>query len=178
MINQKTLYILRHAKAEAGSAAQEDHLRHLSARGVEDAARMGAYLVASDVHPERILCSTAVRTAETLMKIEEAYRHTLPVKYVEKLYLASANDMLALIAGADQAVTKLMVIGHNPGLHQLSLMLAKSGDPHLLEELAMKLPTATFLSIEFSGASWNGIKHGGGKLTHFVTPKLLGGGQE
>lgn len=178
MITRKTLYLLRHAKAEGGSSQQEDHLRKLSARGLADAALMGAFLVGKGVNPEKVLCSTAVRTAETLVKLEEAYRHTMPVKYVEKLYHASAGEILAQIAGVDEQVGRLMVIGHNPGLHQLALTLAKFGEERLREALMMKLPTASFIELEFTGCSWNGIKHAGGKLMQFVPPSAIGGGEK
>ena len=176
MAAKKTLYFLRHAKAEAGGPDREDHARNLAARGQVDALLVGAHLVERGIAPERVLCSTAMRTAETLMKLEEAYHRTLPVKYVDKLYHATANEILAQIAATEESISRLMIIGHNPGLHQLSIMLAKQGDEALLDELAMKLPTATFVGLEFD-SSWNSIKHAGGTLTHFITPKMLGGGE-
>lgn len=177
MITSKTLYLLRHAKAEAGSASQEDHLRKLSARGLDDALLMGKHLAGRDISPDKVFCSTAVRTAETLLKLEEAYGRALPVKYIDKLYHASSNELLGVIATADESVSRLMVIGHNPGLHQLALMLAKFGDEQLREDLMMKLPTGTFVELEFTGCSWNGIKHAGGKLLNFITPSAIGGGE-
>lgn len=178
MISKKTLYLLRHAKAEGAQPHQEDHLRKLAARGLSDAALIGAFLVGQGVQLDRILCSTAVRTAETLVKLEEAYRHTLPVKYSDKLYHASANEILAQVALVDEQVARLMVIGHNPGLHQLAVTLAKSGEEPLLEALMMKLPTGTFIELEFTGCSWNGLKHAGGRLVQFVPPSRIGGGEK
>jgi phosphohistidine phosphatase len=174
MTSQKTLYILRHAKAENGHASQDDHARTLSARGVEGAAVMGNFLVKHGVKPEKVLCSTAIRTAETLIKLEECYRHPLPVEYREKLYLASASDMLAMIADTPEEIRRLMVIGHNPGIHQLCLKLAKEGDEDLLDTLSLKFPTCAFAAIEFDHATWADLKIASGRLTDFVTPKMLG----
>lgn len=178
MITPKTLYVMRHAKAEAGSAHQEDHLRKLAPRGLSDAALVGAWLVGQGIMPDRVLCSTAVRTAETLVKLEEAYRRPLPVKYVDALYHASPDSMLGLIAATEETVRKLMIVGHNPGLHQLGLHLAAQGEPALIDQLAMKLPTAAFFAIECGPVSWSGLPHAQGKLVHYVTPEMLGGGKE
>lgn len=173
MNNQKILYILRHAKAETGNPAQDDHDRVLSPRGVEAVAIMGKYCKEHAILPEKVLCSTATRTVETLMKLEEAIKRTLPVEYSRKLYLASAGEVLNMLAQVPETISKLMVIGHNPGLHQLALKLARTGDDAVLDALTLKLPTCALVAVEFADASWAELRNLRGKLLDFKSPKML-----
>src|SRR5581483_8000810 len=100
------LYILRHAKAEPLSSGQEDHDRRLMARGVRDAERLGQYLAAQGIRPDHVLCSTAARARETLasLQVPEAKCRII----TEKMYLASANEMIGLIAGVPESARSLM----------------------------------------------------------------------
>lgn len=170
---QKILYILRHAKAQEGGGGQEDHERELNERGIRAARHMGKYLAKHKIWPDKVLCSTARRTTETLLKIEEAYLEHLPVEYTDKMYLASANGMLTLIAGMPEEAGKIMLIGHNPGLHQLVLKLAQSGGEKSLERLAEKFPTCAFAEINLGNIHWRDIGKARGELVQLITPKDL-----
>jgi phosphohistidine phosphatase len=170
---QKILYFLRHAKAETSSSTAEDHERGLTERGIEACAIMGRYLVHQVIVPDKVLCSTAQRAEETWKLVEKAYKKAPPVEFYEKLYLASANEILNLIAQVPEEVEKLMLVGHNPGLHQLCLQLAKSGDSKLVAALIIKFPTCAVASIAFDNMSWVDIARMKGELTGFVTPKML-----
>jgi len=166
---QKTLYILRHAKAETASAGQDDHERRLTQRGVEEACRMGEYLVSQGIAPDKILCSTSVRTQETLQ-----YLFPSPlvgrglIEYTDKLYLASANEMIALLAAIPESINSLMLIAHNPGLHQLCLRLAAAGEQALLDRLAAKFSTCALAAIAFDGVAWRNMSRAHGTLTMFI----------
>jgi phosphohistidine phosphatase len=172
MKTEKTLYLLRHAKAEAGSAAKEDHDRALIPRGLKAAETMGKYMAAEGIRPQKILCSTAARARETWEKAEAAIGPKKgSVEYTKKLYLASANETRALIAHMPESVHSLLIVGHNPGLHQLAVALAHSGDKQLLELLHLKFPTGALATITFSG-TWHARAKAA--LKGFITPKLLG----
>lgn len=176
MKSQKTLTILRHAKAENGTATQDDASRALAPRGLTGAATIGQYLIQNGLKPEVTLCSTAVRTRQTLAKLQEAFGEELGATYVEKLYNASANEILQVIA-ADPSlsgVQHVMVVAHNPGLHQLALKLGRHGDDDLLDTLAMKFPPASLAVIRFEG-EWHELAVKGGELTAFVTPGIITG---
>ncbi len=169
-MSKKTLYILRHAKAEAGSAAQEDHDRTLNERGVQAATAMGNYLARRKMHLSHVLCSTAQRTRQTLQQL---HLQPLPViTYNEKLYLASAGEILQLLSELPEESASVMVIGHNPGFHQLSLKLAKTGNEVMMENLYLKFPTCALAVVECE-TPWADIVHARGKLVEFTTPKTL-----
>src|SRR6185369_15085974 len=146
-VSQKILTLLRHAKAETGGSSQDDKARGLTERGVKATEYIGKYLVEKGIVPDKVLCSSAIRTTETLVKIERAMNRPLSVEYMDKLYLASAGEMLNVIAGVSDEVKHLMIVGHNPGLHELCIKLAKGGDEKLIDKMSIKFPTcavATF----------------------------------
>ena len=170
MTPQKILTILRHAKADVGSATQDDHDRVLNERGQQAATSLGNYLSRRKTLFDYVLCSTARRTRETL---EYLHLEPLPsVDFSEKLYLASPNEMLAVIAAIPAQVDHLLVIGHNPGIYQLCLTLSQRGDEALIDTMALKFPTCSLAKIGFDG-DWASLAKAGGQLLEFMTPKVL-----
>lgn len=166
---KKTIILLRHAKAEAGA---DDHARPLAERGREEAAKMGAYMTVQGVLPQRIICSTSERTRETLERLFPVVPEK--VIYSDDAYNASENQLLQIIAGQPENISSLMMIAHNPGLHQLALRLARVGDDAGLRHLASDFPPCTLVVVEYESAQWKDIKSSGaGVLTHYATPKLL-----
>ena len=175
MPTPKTLYILRHAKAETGSATQEDHARGLVERGAKAAQIMGAYLFRHGIRPDKVICSDAMRTRQTWANIESIYPVPLNVEYSAKLYLSSANEMLPSLATLPDIVTSVLIIAHNPGLHQLCLKLAKEGDEDLLDQMHLKFPTCSFAVLDCGMISWDDVDSARATLLDFVTPRMLAG---
>lgn len=171
---RKTLLVLRHAKAEIGTANQDDHTRKLVERGVEAARIIGAYMFRKGIRPDKVFCSDAARTRQTWAQIEGMY--SAPnVEFTRKLYMASANEMLHMLAGLPEAVKSVMVIAHNPGVHQLCLKLAHQGDEDALDRMFLKFPTCSLAIIDLGDVAWNDVANASGRLVDFITPKLLAG---
>jgi phosphohistidine phosphatase len=122
----RTLILLRHAKAADPDAYPTDIERPLSPRGRRDAAAAGSWLRGERLFPDAALCSTAVRTRETLQALP---LDDVPVLYEHRIYLGSAHDTLELIQQTDADVSTLLVIGHNPTLSVLSDLLAPDALP-------------------------------------------------
>jgi phosphohistidine phosphatase len=167
----RTLLILRHAKAAPAGVGQADFDRPLAPRGHEQMAAMGPLIVSQGFAPAKILCSDARRTRETLEALVPALPALVPVTLSHAIYSAGAEDLLAMIAGADPAAASLMVIGHNPTMHALALGLAGSGDAHPLRDLRAGFPTAAFAAIGFDTDDWEDLRPGAGRLLAFLTPK-------
>jgi phosphohistidine phosphatase len=149
------LILMRHGKAEQHAASGGDFERALAPRGQGDAALMGQVLAKAELSPVLALVSSARRTRETW----EAASPAFPAAQVEirrDLYHAEAQDVLAAIRDAAPGEGTVMVVGHNPGLHELALRLALGGsvDPAKLAKLRGKFPTATVavFSIDADGA--------------------------
>jgi len=171
----KTLVLLRHAKAESGTALQEDSTRALALKGIAGAGLIGAYLKRQQINPELVLCSSAVRTRQTLAEVQRSFSPPLDVQYHDRLYHASVADMLTAIEAVPEDVHTLMLVGHNPGLHQLCLKLARLGDERKIDMLAMKFPTASCVSLRYENTSWAELGKAKGMMVDFVTPATLGG---
>jgi phosphohistidine phosphatase len=171
---QKILIILRHGKAEVAKSGQDDHERPLAERGKVETDRMGAYAAAHSIHPQKILCSTAVRTRGTLKCFLDGKNGPVPeVEYVDKIYNASENQLLQAIASQPENVETLMVIGHNPGLHQLALRFALKGEPAMISQIVAEFPTCALARIDLGAIAWRDVRKSQGMLSLFVTPKLI-----
>jgi phosphohistidine phosphatase len=122
----RTLILLRHAKAADPDAYPTDIERPLSPRGHRDAAAAGAWLREAALISDAVLCSTAVRTRETL---QDLGLDEVPVVYEQRVYHGPAPDTLELIQQTDADVATLLVVGHNPTISVLSDMLAPDALP-------------------------------------------------
>lgn len=174
MAGRKTLIILRHAKAETGSASQDDHERGLNDIGVAACAIVGKYIAGQRISPDTVLCSTALRARATWALVKKAAGIGPPEEFTDRLYLASANETLNLLAALPETARSVMLVGHNPGFHQLCLTLARKGDEALLDRLVLKFPTCALAVIELGEGEWKDVAQAQSALQSFVTPKMLG----
>jgi phosphohistidine phosphatase len=168
-----TLYLLRHAKSSWDDSSLQDFDRPLADRGEKAAARMGAYIESQGLVPELILCSSAARTRQTLDLILPLLSTKPSVEYETGLYLATSSQLLARIRKVGSAVRKLMLVGHDPGMHGLALDLSGTGRKDDLQRLASKFPTAGLAVITFDSRAWSKVQPASGHLQRFVTPKTL-----
>ena len=166
----KTLIILRHGQAKNAGISEHDHNRTLTIQGREEAQGVGETLAERGLAPDLVLCSTATRTRETLAELQDSFNEPLNVEYAPKIYNASEVELLAQIAKATDDVRSLLVIGHNPGLYQLALVLAKEGDKQMHNNLQMQFPTCALVVINFEG-NWQNILNSRSKLTLFAVPE-------
>lgn len=168
-----TLSLLRHAKSDWSTRGQGDFDRPLAQRGLEAAPRMGAYMAANDVAPALVLCSTAVRARQTLDLVLPHLAKPPKVVHDDKLYLASPNIMLAQLRKSAGAARHVLMVGHDPGMHDLAVSLAATGAGADLQALHAKFPTAALAVLAFEVQGWDEVAPGGGHLLRFVAPKRL-----
>ena len=165
----RTLLLLRHAKSSWVDPTLPDHDRPLASRGRRDAERIAKHLAGLEFEPELVLCSSAVRTRETLELVRPALASS-KVLFEDGLYGASSDELLARIRVVPDAVGSVMLIGHNPGLEQLALLLASSGDE--LRRLETKFPTAALATLAVE-TTWSRLAPGDAILTAYIVPKQL-----
>lgn len=166
----KTLIILRHGQAKNAGISEHDHNRALTSQGRDEAMGVGEILADNGLIPDYVLCSTATRTRETLSELQNSFPEPLAVTYSQKIYNASENDLINQVATTPENINRLLLIGHNPGLYQLALVLAKGGDKQMHNELQMQFPTCALVVINFEG-EWRNIIHTHSKLALFTTPQ-------
>jgi phosphohistidine phosphatase len=182
----RTLVLFRHAKSAWPDVA--DHDRPLARRGIRAAPVMGRWLREAGLLPGQVLCSTARRARETWQYAQAGLAATPPVTFDARIYEAAATDLLAVIREVPPATGALLLIGHNPAIEDLALLLATapsaapgpgSADtaPGDLERMRSKFPTAAIAVLEFPG-TWPDLAPGRARFAAFVTPRDLGPGEE
>ena len=171
----KEVLLLRHAKSSWDSDTTRDFDRPLNGRGRRAAPLIGAYLAAHDLIPERIYCSAAARTRETLALMVDGWPQAPATRFDEGLYLASPDHMRATIRAADPEADRIMLIAHNPGLETLALHLADpdASDRVALRELSEKYPTGGLADFAFDVSDWADVAPRTGKLRRFIAPRRL-----
>jgi phosphohistidine phosphatase len=170
---ERRVYLLRHAKSSTDDAVRDDHDRDLAPRGREAAERMGAYCGAQGIAPALVLCSTARRARETLARVMPHLKGTERIEFAEGLYLAGATEMLRRLRRLEDSVHSVMLIGHNPGMHEFALLLCGGGDTAALARLRGKYPTAALAEIVLTVDRWRDTDADQGRLARFVVPRDL-----
>ena len=132
--------------------------------------RIAKHLVRLGIEPELVLCSSAERTRETLVRPILGASST--VRLEAKLYAASSHELLERIRAVPDGVTSVMLIGHNPGLQDLALVLASAGAE--LERLETKFPTAALATLTLANTPWSQLSRADAVLAAYVVPKQLG----
>ena len=173
----RRLMLLRHAKTENDAPSGRDRDRRLDDRGRLDAAEIGSWISRHPPFPGMALISPAVRAHQTWEIAWEAMKGLVPPPQVEllpELYGADPSQLLQTIHTASTSdPQRLMVVGHNPGMHELALALAGSGDAAGRKALADNLPTSGLALFDFPIDDWADVAFRRGRLVQFVSPRLL-----
>jgi phosphohistidine phosphatase len=166
----KRLFLLRHAKSAWDDAALRDRDRPLAPRGRKAAKRVGHWAKEHGVRPQLVVCSNAVRAQQTLRRVLPSLGE--PAVWVEvTLYAAGAETLLARVRTLPDEVDEAMLVGHNPGLMELLLLLAVPGP--LRERAREKVPTGALAKLEMNVEHWVEVSPGDARLTEFVVPREL-----
>jgi phosphohistidine phosphatase len=169
----KRLWLLRHAKSSWDDPSRSDTDRPLAPRGRRAAELMAAHLAASDVRPSVVLCSSSLRTRETLAAILPALGDALEVRIERALYGAGAAELLQRLRQVPTTAPSVMLIGHNPGIQDLALGLAASGRGPALAALRDKFPTGALATVDVEVEHWRDVDNGTATATTLVTPRSL-----
>lgn len=136
----RTLVLLRHAKAETPGELP-DFERGLTERGRADAGAAGSWLAGERLHPELVLCSPARRTRQTWQGVSKALARSAPeaprceVRYEDGLYDGGRTEVIDLLRAVPDAVSTVLVIGHNPTMSDVSVLLRPYDGEAVLEAL-------------------------------------------
>jgi len=161
----KRLTLVRHAKSDWSLPGQADWDRPLNKRGQRDAPEMARRLRSRRLKPDQMLSSPAVRALTTATVMARELK--VPASHVsqdERLYLASAADLLAVVRERGGEAKHLMVFGHNPGLTEFANRLS-AGDR------IDNLPTCGVFTARFDVPDWGAIDWTTGLEEEFDYPK-------
>ncbi len=167
----KTLTLLRHAKSAWDDPVQRDFDRPLNKRGRRAAQTIGREMRSLNLRFDQIFASPALRVVETLGEVASAYGQPLEPQYDKRIYLASTDTLIDVIHAADVDAERLLIVGHNPGLEKLALLLTRGEG--LRAEIAIKYPTATLAEISLPVDRWGNVSEGIGTIERFIRPRDL-----
>jgi phosphohistidine phosphatase len=166
-MSDRTLLLLRHAKS-AYPVGVPDHFRPLAPRGVREAELAGDWLRQHAPEIDAVLCSTAVRTRQTLARTEI----DAPVTYADRLYDATPGTVINEINLVDADIQTLLVIGHEPAISQVALGLAggEGTNTSAAEHISTKYPTSAIAVLRVA-EPWNRLALGSAALVTFHVPR-------
>ncbi|WP_423606461.1 SixA phosphatase family protein [Sphingomonas sp. MS122] len=170
----KTLTLLRHAKSSWEDPVARDFDRPLNAKGQRAAVAVGRHLRSEAMRFDHVVASPAARIVETVEQLEQGYGSELAPAWDRRIYLASASSLLDVIHELPAGAERALLIGHNPGLEDLILMLIpdRAGDA-LRDSVEEKFPTAALAVMTFEVSDWHAVRADGGTLVRFTRPRDL-----
>jgi len=164
---------MRHAKSSWDNSYKDDFDRPLNSRGKENAQMMAKHIHSLGFKPELTLSSSAVRCKQTLELIIPYFPKKMDIRYLDELYLAPERAILEMIKSIELSINQMLVIGHNPGLSDLSQSLIYSSNKKNDYFGTQQFPTSAASIFEMSIDNWLNLKLSDSKIIDFVTPKKL-----
>lgn len=166
-MSTRTLVVMRHAKSDYPSGVA-DHQRPLAPRGIREAGLAGDWLRGNLPPIEKVLCSSATRTRQTL----ERTGISAPVDFSDRLYGATPGTMIDEINQVVDDVSTLLVVGHEPTVSQVSLGLAdpQDSDHEAAAQISMKFPTSAIAVLRVP-VSWSALELSRAGLIAFHIPR-------
>lgn len=150
-----------------------DFDRPLAPRGIEAAPRMAQHMVARGFTPDLAIVSAARRTRETWALIAPSFP-TTRILVEPLIYEAPTGTLLSIVHAADVETESLLLVGHNPGLQMLALLMAARDRSLHRRALEQKMPTAALVVVDFDAEDWRSLAPDTGRLVAFDTPRSIG----
>ncbi|KZL05746.1 MULTISPECIES: histidine phosphatase family protein [Pseudovibrio] len=167
------LMLLRHAKSDWSDEGAHDHDRSLNTSGWKAAARVGAHIHQHHMHPKLILCSTALRTRQTLMEVMPYLRNDTRIQLLRDLYNSSEGDYIDAIRAYGGGFDTILIVGHNTAIQDTALELTGKGNPEYIHQMQSKYPTGALAVIDFEEHRWSEIECKKGRIVSFFQPRHL-----
>ncbi len=167
----RLIYLLRHAKSSRAEPDLRDFERPLAPRGERAIEKMREYIAFADLKPELVLCSSSIRTRQTLAGILPALGEEVPVKFDRRIYMLGTRGLLNRLRQVPDSVASVMLIAHNPGLQSLALDLVGGNEDEAQKQMREKFPTAALATLVWQGRKWAEVGPGTCQLHSFVVPR-------
>jgi len=160
----KRLLLLRHAKSSWAEPGLADFDRPLNERGLRAAPLVGRFLRRRKIRPDLVLSSPAERARRTAALVSEAAVLDAPTRYDERIYEATPEALVEVVSQVEEGADEVLLVGHNPGMEELIILLAGERRP---------MPTAALARVELEVEKWSKVRAGSGRLELHVTPREL-----
>lgn len=159
------LLVMRHAKSDWGSGADNDRERPLAPRGVKAARQMGLLLTRIDAAPDLVLSSPAVRARTTAELAAASGDWSAALEIVPGFYGGGWSDVVRGVVAARPAVERILVVGHEPTWSELVAVLSGGG--------RVAMPTAAVTCLVVDGDGWSRLGPGCAELQWHLTPRMV-----
>lgn len=155
----KKLILLRHAEAETTLPSDQDLHRSLTSKGIDQAFDVGLFLKEAKKIPDFILTSNAIRTLQTMEQVTKALGMDIKFEKNPMLFRCSVDDLIEQIRGFSDAYQTVLIINHNPVIHELALELSRINlnlsNRDDFSKIENNYPPATVASIDCDIKSWD-----------------------
>ncbi len=165
----RQIYILRHAQKDTRSK-QADIDVPLTNEGKEQARNLGKYLKNQAVNPGVIMSSDALRTRQTAENLLQGWERDQEVIFLRELYFNTAGGILTLVQQLDDLVTSVLLVGHNPGIHQFTILMSDYRDGANLQKIKIEFPPCGFVGLSLPIENWGDAAPGQGKIEQCMYP--------
>ena len=169
----KQLAILRHAKSDWGNPGLTDFDRQLNKRGRKAAKKMGRILRERGLAFGQIVSSPAQRAKETVERFRIGYEQDCDVRFEPSIYLASTGTLLGLVNGLPDDAGTVMIVGHNPGFHDIVLRLTRENGDGQRDKVGANFPTGAFALIDFPVDKWADVQPASGEIRQVIFPREI-----
>jgi len=169
----KQLAIFRHAKSDWGNPGQTDFERPLNKRGRKAAKKVGRVLREQGFACDQIVCSPATRAKETVERFEKGYESLPALSFEPRLYMCSTGTLIEVINALPDEAQTVMIVGHNPGFHDIVLRMTKSDGNGYREKVGANYPTGAFALIHFPVECWADVDPSSGEIRQVIFPREL-----
>ena len=167
----RTIVLLRHGKSSWSDSTLADIDRPLTPRGERASRKLAKYMRRKRIQPALVLCSSSLRTRQTLEGVAASLGKRCAVEVVPQLYGASEQELLERLQTLPESISSVMLIGHNPGLRKLALVLASRGT--YLPQLEEKFPPGALATLVVRSEGWTALGPGAAELVDYVVPRQL-----
>jgi phosphohistidine phosphatase len=162
----KTLFLLRHAKSSWKDESLPDFERPLNRRGKQACETVGHYLKHELIVPDLILSSPAVRARETTERVSKAAKLNVEIRFDQRIYEAGGLRLLEVVSQIENERKTVLLVGHNPGMEELLMLLTGSSE---------NFSTAALARLEIKSSKWANAADRRARLAWLVTPRDLPG---
>ncbi len=169
----KTLSLLRHADSKRSRGGETDIDRALAERGRRAASAIGAWMRNERRIPSVVLHSTARRAVETWRLVAPKLGAEIPEIADDTLYLAAPGHLFKTAAAVPDGHASVLIVGHNPGLHELALALVGDGAGGEVARLRQSYPAGALAEIRLAIDRWSDLRPASGRLERLVLPSDL-----
>ncbi len=159
--------------SKRSSGWDNDFERALTVRGRRAALAIGALMREQDRVPSLAIHSAARRATETWRLVSPELRAEVPAIADEKLYLAAPEHLFTTVTSTPDHHASVLIVGHNPGLHDLVLILIRDGLREDIARLRRGYPAGALTEIHFDVDRWSELRPESGRLAWLVFPRDL-----